>query len=70
MELEPADLRKIKQALQEAVQEADTAVKASLPSLEEVEKIKEAFDLSLGQVANMIKPSPTPSVCRRDPSDN
>ncbi len=50
----PEDLRKAKLALHEAVHEADTAVRASLPSLDELEKIREAFDESLGRVAMMI----------------
>ena len=66
MEFHPADLRKAKLALADAVREADTAVQASLPSLEELEKIRVAFDESLGRVAKMIPASPCPC----NPGDN
>jgi len=71
MDIEPEDLRKAKQALTEAVREADTAVQASIPSLDELEKIEKAFGESLGRVAKMLKPElacayPAP----RNPSDN
>jgi methyl-accepting chemotaxis protein len=48
------ELRKVKQVLAEAVQEADTAVKASTPSPDELEKIRESFDESLSRAAKMM----------------
>ncbi|MEA2563704.1 MAG: hypothetical protein QOH06_5208 [Acidobacteriota bacterium] len=70
MELTLADIRKAKLVLEEAVREADIAVKASFPSLEELDKIQKAFDESVGHVARMINPSPAPAACPRKPGDH
>src|SRR4051794_10481875 len=63
MTLDPAqllELRKAKQALQEIVRETETAVTASQPNLEELDKIQKRFDESIGRVKKMFKPSPPP----------
>lgn len=69
MEVEIADIRKAKLALIDAVREADVAVKASLPSPDEIERIKAAFDVSLGKVAKMVK-QPTPQCDLTKPTKN
>jgi hypothetical protein len=60
--------REAKLALEEAVREADIAVQACVPNLEELEKIKVAFDSRLGRVAKMLKPEACPIP--RNPSNN
>ena len=65
--------REAKLALEEAIQEVDVAVQACEPSLEELEKIKTAFDNRLGRVAKMIEENlAKPSSCPfpRNPSEN
>ena len=49
------DLRRAKRIMQQAVKEAEAAVQAALPSLEELATIREAFDDSVSRAERAMK---------------